>query len=257
MSDAMATPARPGRDVSVNRMAVRPGGIRESEDRVAVEEPLEIRVGGRPLAVVMRTPGDDTALAAGFLLTEGLIRGPEDIERVAHCTDVPPEAMSNVIDVTLVPGVPDPLDDAVTVQMRYSYRNNSMTWIIDGVEKYVYSGFGIPLARENRILDHGGPDVLVRPAKWSFGFGLFTLLDMHNPVGIADPNDTGLVAIASPIAAYPGTLTVHPRKMSDYKGTSYSVDTYLDSASLGANRLFAQGAQLAIQHVKIFSTNVL
>ena len=110
MSDATAPPARPGKDVAVNRMAVRPGGIRESEDRVAAEEPLEIRVGGRPLAVVMRTPGDDTALAAGFLLTEGLIRGPEDIERVAHCTDVPPAAMSNVIDVTLGPGVPDPLE---------------------------------------------------------------------------------------------------------------------------------------------------
>ena len=109
MSDAMAVPTRTGKDVTVNRMAVRPGGIRESEDRVAAEEPLEIRVGGQPLAVVMRTPGDDGALAAGFLLTEGLIRGPEDIERVAHCTDVPPEAMSNVLDVTLAPGVPDPL----------------------------------------------------------------------------------------------------------------------------------------------------
>jgi FdhD protein len=85
----MATTPREGRDVAVNRMAVRPGGIRESEDRVAAEEPLEIRAGGRPLAVVMRTPGDDAALAAGFLLTEGLIRGPEDIESVRHCTDVP------------------------------------------------------------------------------------------------------------------------------------------------------------------------
>lgn len=106
----VSTPLRPGRDVTVNRMAVRPGGIRESEDRVAAEEPLEIRVGGRPLAVLMRTPGDDEALAAGFLLTEGLIRGPEDIERIAHCTDVPPEAMTNVIDVTLAAGVPDPLE---------------------------------------------------------------------------------------------------------------------------------------------------
>jgi FdhD protein len=110
MSDFAPPVTRPGRDVVVNRMAVRPGGIRESEDRVAVEEPLEIRVGGRALAVVMRTPGDDPALAAGFLLTEGLIRGAEDIERVAHCTDVPPEAMSNVIDVTLARGVPDPLE---------------------------------------------------------------------------------------------------------------------------------------------------
>ena len=108
----MATTPREGRDVLVNRMAVRPGGIRESEDRVAAEEPLEIRAGGKPLAVVMRTPGDDAALAAGFLLTEGMIRGPEDIESVRHCTDVPESARGNVIDVRLAPDVPDPSDAA-------------------------------------------------------------------------------------------------------------------------------------------------
>jgi len=46
------------------------------EDEVAVEEPLEIRVDGRPLAVTMRTPGEDEELALGFLLGEGLITGP-------------------------------------------------------------------------------------------------------------------------------------------------------------------------------------
>jgi FdhD protein len=46
------------------------------EDEVAVEEPLEIRVDGRPLAVTMRTPGDDEELALGFLFGEGLIDGP-------------------------------------------------------------------------------------------------------------------------------------------------------------------------------------
>ena len=108
----MATTPREGRDVAVNRMAVRPGGIRESEDRVAAEEPLEIRTGGRPIAVVMRTPGDDAALAAGFLLTEGLIRGPEDIESIRHCTDVPETARGNVIDVLLASDVPDPGESA-------------------------------------------------------------------------------------------------------------------------------------------------
>src|SRR3954465_5949598 len=48
------------------------------EDRVAVEEPLEIRVGGRALAVTMRTPGHDEELALGFLHGEGLIEGPRD-----------------------------------------------------------------------------------------------------------------------------------------------------------------------------------
>src|SRR3954454_13976374 len=51
--------------------------VREGEeDRVAVEEPLEIRVDGRPLAVTMRTPGHDEELALGFLYGEGLIDGP-------------------------------------------------------------------------------------------------------------------------------------------------------------------------------------
>src|ERR671929_784715 len=48
------------------------------EDRVALEEPLEIRVGARPLAVTMRTPGHDEELALGFLYGEGLIDGPRD-----------------------------------------------------------------------------------------------------------------------------------------------------------------------------------
>jgi FdhD protein len=48
------------------------------EDEVAVEEPLEIRVDGRPLTITMRTPGNDEELALGFLYGEGLIDGPHD-----------------------------------------------------------------------------------------------------------------------------------------------------------------------------------
>ncbi len=48
------------------------------DDEVAVEEPLEIRVDGRPLAITMRTPGADEELALGFLFGEGLIDGPRD-----------------------------------------------------------------------------------------------------------------------------------------------------------------------------------
>src|SRR5215213_8667682 len=49
------------------------------EDQVAVEEPLEIRVDGRPISVTMRTPGDDESLALGFLFGEGLIDGPRAV----------------------------------------------------------------------------------------------------------------------------------------------------------------------------------
>jgi FdhD protein len=62
------------------------------EDEVAVEEPLEIRVDGQPLAVTMRTPGHDEELALGFLFGEGLISGP----RRASLTD---DFAANTIEV--------------------------------------------------------------------------------------------------------------------------------------------------------------
>jgi len=66
-----------------------PGG---GEDAVAVEEPLEIRVDGEPLAVTMRTPGDDDALALGFLFGEGLIAGP-------HPVGPPADLAGNTVEV--------------------------------------------------------------------------------------------------------------------------------------------------------------
>src|ERR671930_656432 len=69
---------------SVVRVEVvrRPEG-RVETDQVSVEEPLEIRIGGRPVAVTMRTPGHDDELALGFCLSEGLepvrARVPDDL----------------------------------------------------------------------------------------------------------------------------------------------------------------------------------
>ena len=63
------------------------------EDRVAIEEPLEIRVDGAPLAITMRTPGHDEELALGFLYGEGLIDGP----RRAGLTE---DLAANVVEVT-------------------------------------------------------------------------------------------------------------------------------------------------------------
>ena len=56
-------------------------------DLLAVEEPLEIRVGGQPLAVTMRTPGHDIDLAAGFLATEGVIGSAADLTQIKMCDD--------------------------------------------------------------------------------------------------------------------------------------------------------------------------
>ncbi len=59
-----------------------PGG--PDDDTLVVEEPLEIRVGDKAVSVTMRTPGDDFALAAGFLFTEAIVRGRDDIESIRH-----------------------------------------------------------------------------------------------------------------------------------------------------------------------------
>lgn len=73
-------------------------------DLLVVEEPLEIRVDDRPLAVLMRTPGEDLDLAAGFLATEGLIDAPDDLAALAHCTDPNRDNPQNVVLARLAPG---------------------------------------------------------------------------------------------------------------------------------------------------------
>jgi len=83
-----------------------------AEDWLAAEEPLEIRVGGRSLVVTMRTPGHDVDLAAGFLVSEGVITAGEDLSAARYCAGVNDDGQNtyNILDVTLAPGVapPDP-----------------------------------------------------------------------------------------------------------------------------------------------------
>lgn len=71
-------------------------------DELAAEEPLEIRIEGRSLAVTLRTPGHDLELAAGFLLSEGVIDGPDDLVALAH---VPADPSGNTVDTVLAGGV--------------------------------------------------------------------------------------------------------------------------------------------------------
>ena len=72
------------------------------EDEVAEEEPLEIQIDTRPVCVVMRTPGHDNELAAGFLLTEGLVKRRRDILKIEP---YPRNPKGNVVDVFLAPEV--------------------------------------------------------------------------------------------------------------------------------------------------------
>jgi FdhD protein len=76
------------------------GEVRVVDDSLAAEEPMEIRLGGSPLTVTMRTPGHDLELAAGFLLTEGIIQSPDQI--AAMRTAIPANSTkANLVEVEL------------------------------------------------------------------------------------------------------------------------------------------------------------
>lgn len=98
--------------VTVRRPVLRVSGDeqRRGHDTLAAEEPLELRVGGVPLAVTMRTPGDDVELAHGFLLTEGVIGDRADTSTARYCDSLDEEGRNtyNVLDVALAPGVAPP-----------------------------------------------------------------------------------------------------------------------------------------------------
>jgi FdhD protein len=93
----------------VTRITVGQPPVRR-EDVLAVEEPLEIRVGGRALAITMRTPGHDFDLAAGFLVSEGVVSRADQFAAARYCAGATAEGENtyNVLDVTLGVGVPAP-----------------------------------------------------------------------------------------------------------------------------------------------------
>ncbi len=97
------TARRPVRRVTAHGEIVRP-------DTLAVEEPMEVRVGGTALAVTMRTPGNDFDLVHGFLLTEGVIGGRDDVAVARYCAGVDEAGRNtyNVVDVTLAAGTAPP-----------------------------------------------------------------------------------------------------------------------------------------------------
>ncbi|TSB22314.1 formate dehydrogenase accessory sulfurtransferase FdhD [Streptomyces sp. NBC_01525] len=89
---------------------VRDGSVGARPDTLVVEEPLEIRLNGKPLAITMRTPGDDFALAAGFLVSEGVLASAAELANIVYCAGATDDGANtyNVVDVRLAPGVPVP-----------------------------------------------------------------------------------------------------------------------------------------------------
>ncbi|WP_295013747.1 formate dehydrogenase accessory sulfurtransferase FdhD [uncultured Microbacterium sp.] len=97
----------------VTRIALG-AGVGRRADTLAVEEPLEIRIAGEPLAVTMRTPGHDVELAIGFLVSEGVISRSDEFLSAIHCGGPGTggaENTYNVLDAALAPGVRLPSAD--------------------------------------------------------------------------------------------------------------------------------------------------
>ncbi|MEU5545288.1 formate dehydrogenase accessory sulfurtransferase FdhD [Streptomyces sioyaensis] len=92
---------------------IRDGVVSTRPDTLVAEEPLEIRLGGKPLAITMRTPGDDFALAAGFLVSEGVLARADELTHIVYCAGATDSEAGgantyNVVDVRLADGVPVP-----------------------------------------------------------------------------------------------------------------------------------------------------
>jgi FdhD protein len=100
--------------ITARRPAVRMSAAEELAvsrvETLAVEEPLELRIDGRPLTVTMRTPGSDMELAAGFLLAEGVVSAAGHIKAMRYCagTDAQGRQTYNVLDIVLADGVAAP-----------------------------------------------------------------------------------------------------------------------------------------------------
>ncbi len=167
---------------SVRHFEVRRVGPRAGveDDAVATEEPLEIRLGystadgaraERSISVTMRTPGKDQELAAGFLYTEGIVRGPADIESVGPCGPPAPNGLVNVVRVELAPGVEVDLGrlerhfytssscgvcgkasiEAVAVQSRFDLAAAEL-----GIRSEVLGGLPAALRAEQEVFDQTG-----------------------------------------------------------------------------------------------------
>ena len=145
--------------------------VRRRADTVVVEEPLEIRLAGEPLTVTMRTPGHDLELAAGFLVSEGVIGSGGDVRSAIHCGGpgtgavvlggaVSAENTYNVLDVALAPGIHPPVTDIA----RNFYTTSSCgvcgTASIDAIEKRSRFDLAQDAAAVDAEIVAGLPDAL-------------------------------------------------------------------------------------------------
>ena len=135
------------------------------EDAVAIEEPLEIRVGTwedgkivhRPISITMRTPGQDLELAAGFLYTEGILRSPEQVADIRHCGRS--TAPTNTVRVDLKPGVAIDL-----ARLQRNFYTTSSCGVCGKASLEALATGARPIERDHRV--RLSPDIIDRlPAR--------------------------------------------------------------------------------------------
>ena len=128
-----------------------------------MEEPLEIRLGGKPVAITMRTPGHDSELAAGFLFSEGIVAGAHQIRDISRgIVDGNPRQAANSINVELAPDVDVDLD-----RLERHFYTTSSCGVCGKASIEALQAQGCPmLPRTATVIDpaiiHGLPDALRR-----------------------------------------------------------------------------------------------
>ncbi len=101
LSSSWRSPLDPERVMRVEIVHWQEDASVQREDQLTIEEPFEVRIGHRSLAVIMRTPGNDAELALGFLFTEGVIQQSADVLAVESDVDEDGLPLANVVNITL------------------------------------------------------------------------------------------------------------------------------------------------------------
>ena len=122
------------------------GVAHHTKDIVALEEPLEIRVNDESLVVTMRTPGDDFALAAGFLFAEGVIQNAWDIRQMGYSTDLQQPEQRNMLNVALRQGNSPKL---LSVRQERSFVSHSSCGVCGKTNLGAVQCFAPPLEEED------------------------------------------------------------------------------------------------------------
>ncbi|HIN85818.1 MAG TPA: formate dehydrogenase accessory sulfurtransferase FdhD [Myxococcales bacterium] len=167
-------------------------------DTVATEEPMEIRVNGQSCAVLMRTPGMDRELTAGFLLTEGLVDGADDIKAIAPCEDPARPNSHNLILSTLAEGCENP-EERLAKARRHFFSTSSCGLCgkatIENIHQNVRPHSDFATLRRT-LVERMGEQVLARQSTFQKTGGL------HAAALIENRDDGEIIALAEDIGRH-------------------------------------------------------